>query len=70
LLGSVEHVDAKGESYSFGDTKPEDPAWGPRHVQFTFPYAAHGATWIVTVDREPEIKPYGWRRRRSSTNRG
>jgi hypothetical protein len=56
LLGSVEQVDPKGEPYSLGDPKPEDAAWGPRHVQFTFPYAAGGATWEITVDRAPEIK--------------
>jgi hypothetical protein len=57
LLGLVEQVDAKGEHYSFGDPKPADAEWGPAHVQFTFPYAAaHGATWVITVDRGPDIK--------------
>ena len=54
-LGSVEQVDRKGETYSFGDPKPADAAWGPAHVQFTFPYAAKGATWVITVDRRPHI---------------
>lgn len=55
-LGLVEQVTAEGESYYFGDPKPVDAAWGPAHVQFTFPYAANGATWVITVDRRPAIK--------------
>ena len=55
-LGLVEQVTAKGESYYVGDPKPVDAAWGPAHVQFTFPYAADGETWVITVDRRPDIK--------------
>lgn len=55
-LGLVEQVTAKGESYYVGDPEPVDAAWGAAHVQFTFPYAADGATWVITVDRRPDIK--------------
>ena len=56
LLRFVEQVTSEGESYYLGDPKPMDATWGPAHVQFTFPYAAHGATWVITVDRTPQIK--------------
>lgn len=54
-LGSVEQVSASGEPYYIGDVKPQDAAWGPAYVQFTFPYAASGATWEITVKRTPKI---------------
>ncbi len=54
-LSSVEHVSASGEPYSIGDVKPQVAAWGPAYVQFTFPYAASGATWKITVKRTPKI---------------
>lgn len=54
-LAFVEQVNSKGDGYYVGDRKPADAPWGPAHVQFTFPYAADGATWVVTVDRKPAI---------------
>jgi len=54
-LGLVEKHSPKGEPYYVGDKEPADAAWGPSHVQFTFPYAAEGATWVITVDRSPAI---------------
>ena len=54
-LGVVEQVKANGEPFYGGDSKPVDPAWGPARIQFTFPYAAGGATWVITVDRAPDI---------------
>ena len=54
-LGLVEQVNPKGDPYYLGDAKPADAPWGPAHVQFTFPYAAGAATWVVTVDRNPAI---------------
>ena len=54
-LGLVEQVKANGEPFYSGDSKPADPAWGPSHVQFTFPYAASGATWVITIDRAPDV---------------
>ncbi|WP_454885090.1 hypothetical protein [Sphingomonas oryzagri] len=54
-LGMVELVTQKGEPYSLGDPNPVEGAPGS-HVQFTFPYAAKGATWVITVDRAPDIK--------------
>lgn len=56
LLGLVEQVTPKGETYYMGDPKPKARAWGPSHVQFTFPYAAGGDSWVVTVTRAPDIK--------------
>jgi hypothetical protein len=57
LLGFVEPIRPKGEPQSVGgDPKPVGPAWGPAHVQFTFPHAAGAATWVITVDRRPHIK--------------
>jgi hypothetical protein len=55
-LGLVEQVTAEGEPYFVGDPQPVDAAWGPAHVRFTFPFAADGATWVITVDRGPDIK--------------
>jgi hypothetical protein len=54
-LGMVSAVKADGTDYYVGDRKPPDAKWGPSHVQFTFPYAAGGATWVITVDRSPDI---------------
>jgi hypothetical protein len=55
-LGVVEQVTPEGERYDIRDPKPADPVWGAPHVRFTFPYAAgHGATWVITVDRAPDI---------------
>lgn len=57
LLGSLKQVDKHGEEYYVHDPRPVDAAWGPAHVQFTFPYAAtQGDTWVITVDRTPSIK--------------
>ncbi len=54
-LGMVEQVTPRGEPYYVGDPSPEDAAWGPSNVQFTFPYAAGGATWVITIRRSPQI---------------
>lgn len=54
-LGEVEKVTPRGEPYSVGDSIPKDAPWGPSNVQFTFPYAAAGATWVITVRRSPKI---------------
>lgn len=54
-LGLVEQVDKAGESLSIDDPVLVDKGWGPKYVQFTFPYAADYATWVVTVQRSPEI---------------
>jgi len=54
-LGTVEKVAPSGETYDVRDTNPKDASWGPSHVQFTFPYAAGGATWVITVRRSPRI---------------
>jgi len=54
-LGLVERVNWKGEPYYIDGADPVDGPLGPPHVQFTFPYAADGATWVITVDRTPAI---------------
>lgn len=54
-LGLVEQVNAQGSPYYVGDRKPADAPWGPAHIQYTFPYAAGFATWVITVDRTPAI---------------
>lgn len=55
MLGLVEQVQPNGEPYFVGGPKPDDAPSGPAHVQFTFPYAAGGATWEITVKRSPRI---------------
>lgn len=54
-LGLVEQVSSSGEPYYMGDVRPRNAAWGPAYVQFTFPYAASGATWEITIHRTPKI---------------
>ena len=54
-LGLVEEVSADEEAYYSGDTRPGTKAWGPARVKFTFPWAAHGQTWEITVTRTPRI---------------
>jgi len=50
----MEQVSPEGKPY-FDGNKPKDTGWGPEHVQFTFPYMASDATWVITVDRKPDI---------------
>lgn len=54
-LGLVEQIAPTGEHDSDGGPKSVAGKWGPAHVRFAFPYAAGGATWMITVDRAPII---------------
>jgi len=54
-LGFVEEVEPADAAGSVGDPQPKDAPRGRSHVQFTFPYAAGGATWVITVERSPKI---------------
>lgn len=55
MLGTIAQVSPDSEPYHDGEAKPADADWGPSNVQFTFPYAAQGATWIITTTRRPKI---------------
>ncbi len=54
-LGWIEQVKPDGNIYASDGPQSVNASWGPEYVKYTFPYAARGATWEVTVRRTPQI---------------